>query len=383
MNATRDEYSEYTDPVGGTPQQADEPSASSAGLTHNKSETVSPGELLREGRLTHDYSVDDLCVQTKLARHIVEALEDNDFPALPEPVFTRGYYRRCAAVLDLDEARLLAAYKAWGGETEAAPRLDRSIPVSGVVPRDITPGRRSRFRGAFLFLILAIIVVIVAMFLLSKDGPLSKFMSGSETSGSQAISITQDFNDAGDASNVATPPSQDAGTPPDTGASSLDTQTTDGGQATQAGAGDQPAAGVATGPADVATQNQTTGPKPGGRNLTQEFGITPSTTAAVGETAGQEGESQEPVKPAVPPNRLVLTFTKRSWIKVTDANGNRLAQGNYDAGETKEFNGKPPYNVTLGFAPGVKATIGGQPVDIAAQSGGSSVAHLTIQTAGQ
>ena len=47
---------------------------------------------------------------TKLARPTVEALERDDFAALLEPVYARGYYRKAAKVLGLDEKLLVDAY---------------------------------------------------------------------------------------------------------------------------------------------------------------------------------------------------------------------------------------------------------------------------------
>jgi cytoskeleton protein RodZ len=131
--------------------------AAAPGLTHNESDRLSPGEILRESRLTHAYSVADLCVQTKLAPHTVEALENNDFEALPEPIFVRGYYRRCAVILDLDAKRLLTAYIAWGGKAPVA-QLDQSVALAGVIPQDRAPGH-SRLRGVLLFLVFAVVVV--------------------------------------------------------------------------------------------------------------------------------------------------------------------------------------------------------------------------------
>src|SRR3546814_1939496 len=71
---------------------------------------LSPGTMIREARQAQHLSVDDLAGQTKLARTTVEALERDDFGALLEPVYVRGYYRKCATVLGVDEKALIAAY---------------------------------------------------------------------------------------------------------------------------------------------------------------------------------------------------------------------------------------------------------------------------------
>ncbi len=72
----------------------------------------SPGAMIREAREQLRWSLDDLAGQTKLARHALDALERDDYGALLEPVYVRGYYRKCAKVLGLDEQTLIGAYEA-------------------------------------------------------------------------------------------------------------------------------------------------------------------------------------------------------------------------------------------------------------------------------
>lgn len=71
----------------------------------------SPGAMIREARERLRYSIEDMVAHTKLARATLVALERDDAQAL-EPVYVRGYYRKCAKVLELEEDRLIAAYQA-------------------------------------------------------------------------------------------------------------------------------------------------------------------------------------------------------------------------------------------------------------------------------
>ncbi len=159
--------------------------------------------------------------------------------------------------------------------------------------------------------------------------------------------------------------------------SSNDEDTGKAGSADSTGNGNDSAAtndsgaGAPAGTPDVVGDNggqPSTGKQPGGRNVNKSLGINPPNQT--GDQAAGGADASQSSQPSVPPNRLVLTFNKRSWVRVTDANGNRMASGIFESGKTKEFNGKPPYKITLGFAPGVKVTIGGQPVDVAGQTSG-------------
>src|SRR5688572_3905148 len=70
---------------------------------------VSPGEILQRARESLNLTIADLAGQTRLSRAVLEALEKNDFGNLAMPVYVRGYFRKCAHVLNLPEDRLLQA----------------------------------------------------------------------------------------------------------------------------------------------------------------------------------------------------------------------------------------------------------------------------------
>ncbi len=66
------------------------------------------GHLLRERRVSMGLSIDDVVGKIKLAHRQIVALEENDFQALPETAFLRGFVRSYAKLLQMDEQALLA-----------------------------------------------------------------------------------------------------------------------------------------------------------------------------------------------------------------------------------------------------------------------------------
>ncbi|HXG29460.1 MAG TPA: helix-turn-helix domain-containing protein, partial [Nevskiales bacterium] len=101
---------------------------------------VSPGELLRRARESLNLTISDLAGQTRLSRAVLEALENNDFANLAMPVYVRGYFRKCAHVLNLPEERLLQAYADWTG----TPLKPQPLPVTvSVPPREYASARRT------------------------------------------------------------------------------------------------------------------------------------------------------------------------------------------------------------------------------------------------
>lgn len=327
-----------------------------AGLSQNKADGLSPGEILREGRLAHQYSIEDLCAQTKLTPKTVAALEDNDFKALSQPVFARGYYRQCAKVLDIDSERISRAYSAWAGEPEKIS--SDSVSSFNMIPQDVTPGG-SRIGRLLLILVIVVVAVAVALYLLAGGATNDTNGDLSDTGAETTTAISAEDNADG--------PGSDQSVSDDAGQSN--------------GTGDEISAG---GTPDIAGGDTArTGQTAGGRNVNRSLGITPPDEGQ--NESGQDGHPAQNAAAAntgVPANRLTLTFEKRSWVRVTDANGNRLASGIFEAGQSKEFDASAPYQVRLGFAPGVKVAIGGKTVDVAAQTNGSSVATLTVAAPG-
>ncbi len=82
------------------------------------------------------------------------------------------------------------------------------------------------------------------------------------------------------------------------------------------------------------------------------------------------------VEPA-PDSRLVLAFSADSWVEVVDANDQVLVVDLKQAGSTLALEGLPPFQVMVGYAPGVRIEYRGQPVQVRPNPQ-SQVATLTI-----
>jgi cytoskeleton protein RodZ len=70
------------------------------------------GEVLAEARKAKKFSQADASNYLRYSVAQVNALENNDFAALPQPMITRGFIRNYARYLDLDATPLLESYKA-------------------------------------------------------------------------------------------------------------------------------------------------------------------------------------------------------------------------------------------------------------------------------
>lgn len=70
-----------------------------------------PGAFLLSKREERGYSVEYVAARLNLRTRVIELLEADNYEALPEAVFIKGYIRAYARLLDLDSKPLIEAYK--------------------------------------------------------------------------------------------------------------------------------------------------------------------------------------------------------------------------------------------------------------------------------
>ncbi|HAG10097.1 MAG TPA: hypothetical protein DCK76_01585 [Desulfotomaculum sp.] len=69
------------------------------------------GETFRKAREARGLSLEDVARQTKISLRYIKAIEDNSFDVLPGGVYTRGFLRSYARLLDLDAGELLLEFE--------------------------------------------------------------------------------------------------------------------------------------------------------------------------------------------------------------------------------------------------------------------------------
>ncbi len=76
------------------------------------------GAQLKEARQAKNLSLQELHLLTKIKEAYLEAMEADQFDALPASVYAKGFLKICAEVLELDGEALLAQYKRMYPEKE-------------------------------------------------------------------------------------------------------------------------------------------------------------------------------------------------------------------------------------------------------------------------
>lgn len=70
------------------------------------------GEILKQNRLAHGWTMQYVAERTHLMARVIEALETETFDKIPAPVYGRGFIRQYCALLEIDPQPLLDEYAA-------------------------------------------------------------------------------------------------------------------------------------------------------------------------------------------------------------------------------------------------------------------------------
>lgn len=294
-----------------------------------------PGAILLEERRRQSLSVTDVARQLKLSPRQVEALERDDYAALPGPVFVRGFMRNYARMLGVDAEPLLRSV-----EATLAPGKSDTPVEPGPVPRPgqtaasaatEMPGSGGRNRMP-LYVVSAVIILVTA-YVATRDrtpplAPMDVPVVATPTEVPSAIPAP------------AEPP------------------------ATEPAASDPNPAPVAAvpvpAPAPVVPQAATSGT------------ATPATSTA----APADAPAELSVGRSGPEMRL--RFERESWVEVRNGNGNVIFAQLSPAGSVRIVRGLPPLSLVVGNASGVTLTFKGKAVDLAPHTR-TDVARLTLE----
>lgn len=130
------------------------------------------GERLKEARIAKGYSLEDIQEKTKIQKRYLQAIENDNYDALPGKFYARAFVKEYALIVDLDPEELLAHIESNQVE---------SLQEETVVPSRMERTKRSAVdKGSSLLsflptlivvlLVIAIIVTAIIFFQRAGDG---------------------------------------------------------------------------------------------------------------------------------------------------------------------------------------------------------------------
>lgn len=311
---------------------------STAGNDMTAEMSWSPGALIKRAREARKLSLEALSLQTKLSVRVLRALEIDDFDALSEPVFVRGYYRSCAHVLGISSGEVTNAYERASGEPPPSP-----LPLKPAVgEEDLRPPPRW-----LPYLVFAIVAGgLVALIMWWGQPVTRRLLDTPETTGQNNALPSS-------GGGLANSPASEAG-----------------GQFVTAAATKLVAAPASGGTVEAAAAPAVS------QSLTDASPRISDTASSPATDVASTGTASAPA--AAETSILKVDFTQKSWVRITDATGERLLNGLVPGGSHRELAGEAPFDVLLGYAPGVDLSYDGKTVALNDYIQSNNTAHLTI-----
>jgi cytoskeleton protein RodZ len=114
------------------------------------------GEQLRLAREARGIGLREICDQTRISVHYLEAIEANDYKRLPGGVFTRSFIKAYAKCVGYDEREAIEGYTRYLREHGESADEVNTTPMHSKVYTD-TPATRS----PVLTVVLAILILAI------------------------------------------------------------------------------------------------------------------------------------------------------------------------------------------------------------------------------
>ncbi|RJG00482.1 helix-turn-helix domain-containing protein [Noviherbaspirillum sedimenti] len=293
-----------------------------------------PGAQLAAQRQALGWTVEQVANQLNLAPRQVQAMEDDNFAALPGMVIARGFVRAYAKLLRLEPAPLLAliAEKPAPGTESLDVRRTRSATFTeSNLPATKRPGGGTKWLAAILLLL----VLAALGWLAVRDGWIAGLPGGQMAPARTGMQPEPLAPDAA------------SGVPLGQAAEDVPAPTTEA-------------------PAQLpATPAAPTAP------------VTSAATNALPPTPAAPSTPAAQSTPAVA-DKLVLTVRAASWIELKRADGVSLAARLLPAGTTESFDVAQGASLVVGNAAGVDVTYRGQALNLNADTK-NNVARVTLK----
>ncbi|WP_211474224.1 helix-turn-helix domain-containing protein [Collimonas humicola] len=308
---------------------------------HSAAGPATLGSQLASRREQLGWSVAEVASHLKLAPRQIEAMEADNYSALPTMVMTRGFIRSYAKLLDLDVSDALAAISPAAAVQPVRATAHGQLSTPFSESRFSLMGR-SKFAYKWL-VVLAVLLLLAAVAIRLDVLPVvqNTLQSLSEKAAASATAST------------AASASEDAAA---ASSASMDTQAAD------------KEANAALTAAPAAAVPAANGATVAGAEVN---------AAAASPVAANGGATAATASPAGG-GELSLNFRQDSWVDIKRADNTVLISRLVKAGSTETVDMSQPVNVIIGNIAGVDAALRGAPLDLKAGSK-TNVARLTLK----
>ncbi len=290
--------------------------------------------MLSAARVQQNLTQREVAETLHITMHYVNAIEHDEHDKLPGAVFAKGYIKRYAEIMALDETAVMAAYEGLRPTSPAA--------IVGTSRN----AKKARFVGKSLWLLAASATVFITLFL----GLWAWSGEEADTPRGSVIPVLSELPEA--------PNSEQSVTPMPAGIGSASRRAATAVRETQSLPLASPQQATVDGRAGSGSIN---------RAETDEGNA--SGGASSGPATVVEGEGQDTLK---------LSFSGTSWIEVRDSGHGDRYRDQRVAGDVLEIKGVAPFDVFLGDAPRIRLSINGDDIDLSQETRIDNSVQLTV-----
>ena len=320
------------------------------------------GDLLRTRREAIGLSAQQAAEQLRLLPHWIDAFESNRFDSLVAPVYSRGYLRKYAILLDLPPDDILAQYEKLH-DIPPAPALQAIKP---------TASQSVKTSRVPVFLAGAALVAVAAALFISQMEPPKEQLEPTATVASPATTATP--------APAPAEPTQVAAASTETPAQTSDVAPAD---AAVMPAAEETVASEATSTTTVPEA----APAPEAAALTPAAApeAAPQPVEATAEPTADDAEPaidaplarvEVPVSGRNQTLNVKLSFKDKSWTTVYAADGTRLLYELSRKGRPRMLSSKAPMTIIVGAIDATELRVNGKLVEIPRQPGKDSVKFI-------
>ena len=302
--------------------------------------TATAGALLREAREASGMHIAALAVALKVPVGKLEALEADNYAALPDTVFVRALASSVCRTLKVDPAHILSLLPQSQSPRLSTDSAGLNAPVKANVGKSssssasFSSGSGTRSRSVSLVVLALLVGAVVVFFLPRQPGGLSLLSSGPAAQSSDAVAGAAQPAAAGASASVVENVAVDTASP---------------------------AVAPAPLPAPLAP-SQTAAAQPAAPTAAATGAAPPATATAT--AAAPVATASDPAAGAAAAGTLVLRARNQSWVQVKDASGAVVLQRNLAAEESVAVNAPAPLAVVVGRADVTEVFVRGKPFDL-------------------
>ena len=318
--------------------------------------STSAGQRLRAARESIEVTTVEVAEALNLPVDVIDAIERDAHDVLPAAVFTRGYIRSYARLLDIDVEPVVDAYQPPEAEQSASLLMDE--PSALRLHRNTGPV----IGGAVTLAIVVILVVLTVVWPSSEDTTDPGMLASSSQPNGEG---EQGVVAGGGAATPSTTTAQQLPARSDAESASParlpampNTTTRPVAPPPQASAAAEQPMNAASIPAVVSATETSTA---------RELDVAEVTPGAAGPASAKDLLTPARARRLTPAgdDRLVLSFSEECWVEISNRDGANLYSDLNRAGRELRLVGQGPFRVLLGYAPGAALSFNGESVPLA------------------